>query len=42
MRGQNNFKGYRSHPVYMEKVSNFMIDIQPTSGEDVVAQQAAE
>jgi len=32
--GMSNFKGYRSHPVYMEKVSNFLLDIQPSGGDD--------
>jgi len=35
MRSMNpgNFKGYRSHPVYMEKVSNYLLDIQTKENE---------
>ena len=28
MNPRNTFRGYRSHPVYLERVSNFMADIQ--------------
>jgi hypothetical protein len=39
---RRNFGGYRTHPVYMERISNFMLTIQKPEDEQSLEEEVAE